>query len=128
MAFDCVFVDFQNNGSLKERALEQFPYARVVPFVGSYLDVLKSFVETVNTEFFWLLTDLVNPHEFDFDYIPEQHEQRQIHVWNGRGQKEGDLMLIPTAEFKKQVAGLKFLRDFRNSVIVLSLLSLSLTC
>ena len=112
MAFDCVFVDFQNNRSLKERALEQFPYARVVPFVGSYLDVLKSFVETVNTEFFWLITDLVNLHEFDFDYIPEQHEQRQIHVWNGRGQTEGDLMLIPTAEFKKQVAGLKFLRDF----------------
>ena len=114
MAFDCILVDFQNNKSFKANALEQFPYARVTPFVGSYLDILKSFVETINTEFFWLVTDLVNTQQFDFDYIPEQHEQRQLHVWNGRDQTEGDLMLIPTHEFKKQIAGLKFLRDFKD--------------
>jgi hypothetical protein len=114
MAFDCILVDFQNNKSFKANALEQFPYARVTPFVGSYLDILKSFVETVNTEFFWLVTDLVNLEYFDFDYIPEQHEQKQIHVWNGRDQTEGDLMLIPTHEFKKQITGLKFLRDFKD--------------
>ena len=114
MAFDCILVDFQNNKTFKANALEQFPYARVTPFVGSYLDILKSFVETVNTEFFWLVTDLVNTQQFDFDYIPEQHEQRQLHVWNGRDQTEGDLMLIPTHEFKKQITGLKFLRDFKD--------------
>ena len=112
MAFDCVFVDFQKNKTFKSHILEQFPYARVTPFVGSYLDILKSFVRDIRTEFFWLTTDLVDTTNFDFDYIPEQHEQQQIHVWNSREQLEGDLMLIPTAEFKKQIEQLKFLRDF----------------
>ena len=103
MAFDCVFVDFQKNKTVKERVLNQFPYARVTPFVGSYYDVLRSFIEDIRTEFFWLVTDLIDTAEFDFDYIPEQHEQQQIHVWNVVDQKEGDLMLIPTKEFKKQI-------------------------
>jgi len=114
MAFDCVFVDFQKNKNFKEQMLDRFPYARVTPFVVSYYDILRSFVEDIRTEFFWLATDLVDTTGFDFDYIPEQHEQRQIHVWNTRDQREGDLMLIPTAEFKKQMAGLKFLRDFKD--------------
>ena len=114
MAFDCVFVDFQKNKSFKSHILEQFPYARVTPFVDSYYNILKSFVGDIRTEFFWLATDLVDTTRFDFGYIPEQHEQHQIHVWNSRGQSEGDLMLIPTAEFKKQIEQLKFLRDFRD--------------
>ena len=114
MAFDCVFVDFQKNKNFKEQILDQFPYARVTPFVVSYYDILKSFVEDIRTEFFWLATDLVDTTEFDFDYIPEQHEQQQIHVWNTASQTEGDLMLVPTAEFKNQMAGLKFLRDFKD--------------
>ena len=114
MAFDCVFVDFQKNKKFKDQILDQFPYARVTPFVVSYYDILKSFVEDIRTEFFWLATDIIDTAEFDFDYIPEQYEQRQIHVWNTASQTEGDLMLIPTAEFKKQIAGLKFLRDFKD--------------
>jgi hypothetical protein len=114
MAFDCVFVDFQKNKKFKDQILDQFPYARVTPFVVSYYDILKSFVEDIRTEFFWLATDLVDTAEFDFDYIPEQHEQRQIHVWNTNSQTEGDLMLIPTAEFKSQIKALKFLRDFKD--------------
>ena len=114
MAFDCVFVDFQKNKTVRAQVLNQFPYARITPFVGSYYDILRSFVEDIRTEFFWLMTDLVDTTGFDFDYIPEQHEQRQMHVWNSRDQQEGDLMLIPTAEFKKQIAGLKFLRDFKD--------------
>jgi len=114
MAFDCVFVDFQKNKKFKDQILNQFPYARVTPFVVSYYDILKSFVEDIRTEFFWLMTDLVDTTGFDFDYIPEQHEQQQIHVWNVVDQKEGDLMLIPTKEFKKQIEQLKFLRDFKD--------------
>ena len=60
MAFDCVFVDFQKNKRFKDQILNQFPYARVTPFVVSYYDILKSFVEDIRTEFFWLATDLVD--------------------------------------------------------------------
>jgi hypothetical protein len=114
MAFDCVFVDFKENNSAKERILNEFPYARVTPFVGSYFNILKSYINEIKTEYFWFVSDLANLQHFDFDYIPEQHEQRQIHVWNGSYQTEGDVMLIPTAEFKKQMDSLKFLRDYRD--------------
>ena len=55
----------------------------------------------------------------DLDYIPEQHEKDQIHVWYnthplGGTNKEGNVFLIPTAAFKKQVTDLKFLRDFED--------------
>ena len=44
MAFDCVFVDFKENNPTKQKVLEQFPYARVTPFVSSYFDIIKSYV------------------------------------------------------------------------------------
>ena len=114
MAFDCVFVDFKENNPTKQKVLEQFPYARVIPFVSSYFDIIKSYVNDVRTEYFWFISDLVNLQHFDFDFIPEQHERTQIHVWNGDNQTEGDIMLIPTKEFKQQMDSLKFLRDYRD--------------
>ena len=55
----------------------------------------------------------------DIDYIPEQHESKQIHVWynthpKGGSNKEGNVFLIPTQEFKKQIQDLKYLRLKRN--------------
>ena len=43
----------------------------------------------------------------DMDYLPEQHERDQIHVWynthpKGGTNKEGNVMLIPTKKFKEQ--------------------------
>lgn len=114
MAFDCVFVDFQENPTFKNHVLKQLPHARVTPFISSYFDILKSFASTVRTEYFWLVTDLVNTLDFDFEYRPEQHERNQIHVWNGEGQKEGDIMLIPTESFKAQMYDIKFLREYRD--------------
>lgn len=114
MAFDCVFVDFRENNSAKERIMEEFPYAKVTPFVSSYFNILKSYIRDIKTEHFWFVSDLANLQHFDFDYIPEQHEQKQIHVWNGAYQTEGDIMLIPTSEFRKQMDSLKFLRDYQD--------------
>lgn len=114
MAFDCVFVDFRENNSAKERIMEEFPYANVTPFVSSYFNILKSYIRDIKTEHFWFVSDLANLQHFDFDYIPEQHEQKQIHVWNGAYQTEGDIMLIPTTEFRKQMGSLKFLRDYQD--------------
>jgi hypothetical protein len=61
-----------------------------------------------------MLSSLIDYNTFDFDYIPEQHEKQQIHVWHNAEQKEGDTMLIPCAEFLQQAEQLKFLRDFKD--------------
>jgi len=90
---------------------------RVVPFIDSYFEVLKSVVSGVQTEYFWFFASFMKLDNFDFDYIPEQHEKDQIHVWYtthplGGLNKEGNVFLIPTEKFKKQLNGMKFLRDF----------------
>jgi hypothetical protein len=114
MSFDCVIIDFQKNQENKDYLSNRFPYAFSTPFVGSYFDILKSFVDSIRTDFFWLTSDLVNLQQFNFNFIPEQHEQKQIHVWNTPLQKEGDVFLIPTKEFKTQLNNIKFLRDYKD--------------
>ena len=96
-----------------------FANTRVVPFVDSYLTVLKSVVDEVTTEYFWFFANFMDLKTLDLDYIPEQHESNQIHVWYnthplGGTNKEGNVFLIPTAEFKRQVKDLKYLRDFSD--------------
>jgi len=93
---------------------------RVVPFVGSYFEILKSVVNDIRTEHFWFFSNFVDISiDFDLDFIPEQHERDQIHVWytthpKGGLNKEGNVMLIPTQKFKEQMHNIQFLRDFKN--------------
>ena len=90
------------------------PHAKVIPFVQSYMEILKSLVNDARTSHVWMLSTLIDYSTFNFDYIPEQHQDQQIHVWHNEEQKEGDTMLIPCAEFLQQAEQLKFLRDFKN--------------
>lgn len=115
MAFDSVQVRFKDTITFNS----PFASTRVVPFVGSYFEILKSIVEDINTEYFWFFTNFMDLKTIDIDYIPEQHEKKQIHVWYnthpmGGTNKEGNVMLIPTQEFKNQMHDLKYLRDYRD--------------
>ena len=118
MAFDSVQVRFKNTSNIDS----PFADTRVVPFVGSYFEILKSVVEDIKTEHFWFFSNFVDIKNFggiDLDFIPEQHEKDQIHVWYtthpmGGLNKEGNVMLIPTAKFKEQMNELVFLRDFKD--------------
>ena len=100
----------------------QSPFAntRVVPFVESYFKVLKNVIDDIKTEYFWFFANFVNLKPVDYlDYIPEQHEKDQIHVWYATHpktglNKEGNVMLIPTKKFKEQMNNLKFLRDYKD--------------
>ena len=96
-----------------------FANTRQVPFVESYLTVLKSVINDIRTEYFWFFADFMDLKTVDKDYIPEQHEKDQMHVWYnthplGGTNKEGNVFLIPTAALKKQINELKFLRDFKD--------------
>ena len=114
MAFDCICVDFQNSKENLNTIKQRMPHAKVIPFVQSYMEILKSLVNDARTSHVWMLSSLIDYSTFDFDYIPEQHQAQQIHVWQNEEQKEGDTMLIPCAEFLQQAEQLKFLRDFKN--------------
>lgn len=113
--FDSIQVRFKDTKNWPS----PFANTRVVPFVDSYLTVLKSVVEDIKTEYFWFFANFIDMKTVDLDYIPEQHESKQIHVWYnthplGGTNKEGNVFLIPTAEFKRQVKYLKFLRDYKD--------------
>ena len=114
MAFDCICVDFQNSKKNLETIKQLMPHAKIIPFVQSYKEILRSLVRDVKTSHVWMISSLIDYNTFDFDYIPEQHEDRQIHVWHNEEQKEGDTLLIPCAEFLRQAEQLKFLRDFKD--------------
>ena len=115
MAIDSVQVRFRDTRTFDS----PFASTRAVPFVGSYFEILKSIVEDINTEYFWFFANFMDLKTIDIDYIPEQHEKKQIHVWyntNPMGgiNKEGNVMLIPTQEFKNQMHNLKYLRDYKD--------------
>jgi len=94
----------------------------VVPFINSYFEILKTVVEDIKTEYFWFFANFVDLKQisnFDLDFIPEQHEKNQIHVWYATHpmaglNKEGNVLLIPTKKFKEQMHSLKFLRDYKD--------------
>ena len=113
MAFNCVVVDFKNTKAEQNLQIIQkrFPHAVVIPFVGSYLDIAKSMLSTSNTEYTWILSTKINYSGFNFDYIPEQHQKKQLHVWNNEGQQQGDTFLFPKCFLQQDI---KFLRDYKD--------------
>jgi len=113
--FESIQVRFRNTTHWKS----PFANTREVPFVDSYLAVLRSVIDDINTEYFWFFANFMDLKTVDTDYIPEQHERDQIHVWYnthplGGTNKEGNVFLIPTKALRNQIKDLKFLRDFKD--------------
>ena len=115
MAFDSIQVRFKNIDERKSPLVT----TKIVPFVESYFSVIKSCIEDIRTEYFWVFASFLKLDTFDFDFIPEQFEKDQIHVWYATHpmaglNQEGNIMLIPTKQFKEQLKNLKFLRDYKD--------------
>lgn len=111
MAFDCVCINFRNSEENLKIIKNNFPYATEIPFVSSYHDIIKSEIKNSRTEHLWVLSTLCDYSNFDFTYIPEQHEKKQLHTWSIKGQKEGDTFLVPKVFLSQE---LKFLRDYKD--------------
>jgi len=79
MAFDCICIDFKNPNSKKhvETIKQKFPYVEITPFIKNYNQMVKHFVGSSKTEYTWILSSLIDYSNFDFDYIPEQHQKYQ---------------------------------------------------
>jgi hypothetical protein len=108
--FDAVQVMFNSQNKTKS----PFANTRMVPFINSYFDILKAVVDDVTTEYFWFFSNFVDMQDIDLDFRPEQHEREQIHVWHTSQNKEGNVMLIPTKSFKRQMHEIDFLRDYKD--------------
>jgi len=113
--FDSVQVRFKHS----KHWPSPFANTREVPFVESYLTVLRSVIDDIKTEYFWFFANFMDLKTVDLDYIPEQHQKDQIHVWYnthplGGTNKEGNVFLIPTEAFKRQISNLKYLRDYKD--------------
>jgi hypothetical protein len=106
--FDCVKVNFPRSNS------NTCWYNKEIPFVDNYLTVIKSIINDIKTSHFWMVASFVDVSNFNFDYIPEQFEQDQIHCWYNNDNKEGNVLLIPRDKFLEQINSLKFLRDYKD--------------
>ena len=110
--FDSIQVTFKNAPHYES----PFANTKQVLFDSSYLNVLKRVIDSIKTEYFWMFAEFVDMNSIDLDYIPEQHQQKQIHVWyddsNDVASKEGNVFLIPTHALREQIKSLNFLREF----------------
>jgi len=113
MVFDCVAVDFGNSKRTNNLAVIKsvFPHAVVIPFVDSYLEIAKRILPETRTGYQWILSSKIDYSDFDFDYIPEQHQATQVHVWANERQQEGDTFLFPKQFADQEI---KFLRDYKD--------------
>lgn len=113
MAFDCICVDFQNAKGQRniDHIKQVMPHVRVMPFLQSYFEIIRSQIEHSRTSHLWLLSSLIDYSSFDFGHIPEQFQLGQIHAWCVEGQREGDTFLIPKSFLQQQMS---YLRDYRD--------------
>ena len=65
MAFDSICVRFKN---VKEQ-LSFLANTRTVPFVESYFSVIKSCVEDISTEYFWVFASFIKLDNFVINII-----------------------------------------------------------
>ena len=56
--FESIQVRFKNTPHIESPLAS----TRVVPFIGSYFEVLKAVVEDVKTEYFWFFSNLIKPY------------------------------------------------------------------
>jgi len=106
--FDCVRVNLPQSNKT------EFWHNKEIPFVDNYLTVIKSIINDIKTSHFWIVASFIDVSNFNFDYIPEQFEQEQVHCWYNNDNKEGNVLLIPRDKFLEQINSLKFLRDYKD--------------
>ena len=107
--FDSIQVKFKHT----KHIASPFADTRVVPFVDSYLTVLKSIIDDVKTEYFWFFANFMDLKTVDLNFVPDVLESDQIHVWYnthplGGTNKEGNVFLIPTRAVKQQISKIKY--------------------
>ena len=71
--FDSICIRFKN---VKEWS-SPLANTRIVPFVESYFSIIKSCIEDIRTEYFWVFASFIKLDNFDFDFIKMKSDQIQ---------------------------------------------------
>jgi hypothetical protein len=106
---DIFIVNYTNNRKL----LEQFPHARIVN-PAARLELFKTVAMQSVTRHAWLLDDRYDYSLFDFGFIPEWHQDSQIHVWQTSEARSGNTCLINAHEFLKQADQLDQVQNYQH--------------
>ena len=103
-----------NNNDTVEKIQQHFPYARCVDNSVDIKQLIKSVAQQSVTEHVWLFSDNCDYDNFDFEYVPPWHQNKQLHVWPNSNTKSqsGDTMLFHRREFLKQVDNIQNIQDF----------------
>lgn len=88
---------------------------KVVPFENNYFDVLKKVIDDIETDSFWFFASFMKLDTFDFDVVPRFNHN--INVWYtthpmGGLNKQGNVFLIPTKEFREQLPYMTKLKQY----------------
>jgi len=65
-----------------------------VRLVTTMEEAVKSAIKRATKPWLWIVSDTCNYDEFDFDWLPEEGEERQIHCWPSGTCEKGDTFLI----------------------------------
>lgn len=113
------YVDHGNDDGLyREVLLSKYPQIKVTRFVDNYLDTFKRILNTVDTEYVWILNSICDYTKFDFTWKPEPWQAEMIHVFPSKSsagpgvQKQGDTFYIHVESFKQQMYELEILDWF----------------
>lgn len=113
------YVDHGNDDTTsREVLLRKYPKIKVTRFVDNYLDTFKRILNTVDTEYVWILNSICDYTKFDFTWKPEPWQSEMIHVFPSKSsagpsiQKQGDTFYIHVESFKQQMYELEILDWF----------------
>jgi hypothetical protein len=101
--YDMFVVDLGDHNTNITGIVEKYPHAQVTRYYQSVLATVMRCVEKSRTSHVWIVMSCSDTADFDFDWDPVPWEANQIHCWAAGNQKFGDILLVPVAEYRRQV-------------------------
>lgn len=83
-------------------------------FVDSYLSVIKRVVAQSTSEYIWLISNICDYSDFNFDWRPDIGEEKYLSVFASGEQEFGDTFLVHVPSFKEQMDKLELLDWFKT--------------
>jgi len=114
---DIFEIDFGRHNTLK---MVQHNTLKTTRFVDSYLSVIKRVVAQSTSEYIWMISNICDYSNFNFDWRPEIWMEKSLHIFGEadyKGKKVyGDTFLIHVATFKEQMNQLEKLEDYKPHI------------
>ena len=108
---DIYEIDFGQHDTLKT---VQHDTLKTTRFVDSYLAVIKRVVAQSTSEYIWMISNICDYSNFNFDWRPEPYQAKMLHVFGTGNNKFGDTFLVHVPSFKKQMDKLELLDWYKT--------------